>query len=900
MIITDDEYLAHYGTPRHSGRYPWGSGGNQNTVRSQDFLGFVSDLKKQGLSESEIAKGFNISINQLRARKSFLKDQLRNEQMATAQKLSDKGMSKRAIAVQMFGDPKKDTTVANLLSAGAKDKALVLNSTANMLKEEVSKKGIIDIGSGVEHHYPLGISRTKLDTAVALLKEEGYEVWTIPQPQLGTGHDTKRKVLCPPGMKQKEAFLKRDQVQLISQHSSDGGRSYSKFQPPIKVNPDRIGVVYKEDGGSKADGMIYLRPGVDDLHMGGNRYAQVRIQVGDGHYLKGMAMYKDDLPEGTDILFNTSKSKSEGKLGVMKPLEIDKATGKVDKDLPFGALVTQLAKKDKDGKDIPSTVSSAINIVGTGAKMNVEGSWETWTRTLSSQMLSKQSPALIRSQLDMTMENRKIRLEQIKALSNPVVKKKMLEDFAEGTDKAAVNLKAAHLPRQGAHVILPLEKIKPNEVYAPRYDQGERVVLVRHPHGGPFEIPELTVNNRNPQGRRLLGDVPDAIGIHHSVAERLSGADFDGDTVLVIPNNAGRIKTADPLEGLKNFDPKHSYPDYPGNKHMTQTQMEMGKISNLITDMSLQGAPNDHLARAVRHSMVVIDAEKHKLDYRRSYSENNIRKLQDEYQTGGASTLISRAKSEQRVPHRIIRPHKAGGPIDEQGRVVFQETGKVNYRTGEPLRIRSEKLRETHDAHTLLSGPDHVGTPVERIYADHSNKLKGMANDARLTASTVKFPKQSESARRTYEAEVKSLNNKYTIVERNRPLERHAQAIAGAKYKAKVQSNPDMTEKEKTKVKFQLLEEARHSVGAKSEKVDITQEEWNAIQANAISASRLNQILRKADMDKVSELATPKRVLLMTATKTSRAKQMLDSGYTEAEVAKHLGVSLTTLKQAFA
>ena len=75
----------------------------------------------------------------------------------------------------------------------------------------------------------------------------------------------------------------------------------------------------------------------------------------------------------------------------------------------------------------------------------------------------------------------------------------------------------------------------------------------------------------------------------------------------------------------------------------------MGRISNLITDMTLKDATEDELARAVRYSNTVIDAEKHHLDYKKSYSDNNIAELKEKYQgrytkTGkyseGASTLI--------------------------------------------------------------------------------------------------------------------------------------------------------------------------------------------------------------------------------------------------------------------
>ena len=62
----------------------------------------------------------------------------------------------------------------------------------------------------------------------------------------------------------------------------------------------------------------------------------------------------------------------------------------------------------------------------------------------------------------------------------------------------------------------------------------------------------------------------DAIGINKAVADRLSGADFDGDTVLVIPlSRAARaLKSTSPLEGLKDFDPKELYPEVEGMTYM--------------------------------------------------------------------------------------------------------------------------------------------------------------------------------------------------------------------------------------------------------------------------------------------------------------------------------------------
>ena len=880
-----EEDLLHYGILRRSGRYPWGSGGTQNQ-RNRSFLDTVDYLKSQGMSETEIAKGFGISTTELRAYRSIAKNEQRASDIAMAQRLKDKGLSNVAIGERMG---KNESTVRSLLAPGAKDKADVLTSTADMLRAEVDSKGFIDVGTGTESFIDLGtgtvgVSSTRLATAVAILREEGYALHTVKVPQIGTGLDTTVKVLAPPGTTQRDVFLNRDKIRFVDSWSEDGGRSFTKAQDPISINPNRLAVKFKEDGGADADGVIYVRPGVKDLSLGGSPYAQVRVKIGDGHYAKGMAIYKDDLPDGVDLVFNTNKPKGTPILGdkdntVLKNL-------KDDPDLPFGSIVRQIG----DNMGTPDAkVTSAMNIV------NDRGDWEKWNKSLSSQMLSKQSPALVKSQLDMTYSRRKDQYDEIMSLTNPVVKKKLLEEFAEGTDSAAVHLKAAALPRQATHVILPLTTMKKTEIYAPNYQNGQKVVLIRHPHGGPFEIPELVVNNRNAEGRKLLGDARDAVGIHSSVASWLSGADFDGDTVLVIPNDQGRVKTKRPLKDLEGFDPQSKYPGYPGMKRMSNTQTEMGVISNLITDTSLHQASDAELARAVKHSMVVIDAEKHNLNYKQSYADNGIKDLKDKYQNGrGASTLISKAKSRRDVEERKPRPRSEGGPIDlTTGERVFVPTGRIDNRTGKPRTQRSQKLVEAKNAHELSSG-----TPVERMYADHSNKLKAMANQARLSAAKTPTSKQSPSARVAYKDQVSTLNAKLAVAVKNRPLERKAQLLANATVKAKRSANPDLEPETIKKIKYQALEEARLRTGAKKNKIKITPEEWDAIQAGAISPSKLTSILTNADMDIVKDLATPKSAKLMTASKTDRAKRMLAQGYTRQEVASALGVSLSTLDEA--
>jgi hypothetical protein len=491
-------------------------------------------------------------------------------------------------------------------------------------------------------------------------------------------------------------------------------------------------------------------------------------------------------------------------------------------------------------------------------------------------------------------------LDEILTLTNPAVRKKLLETYADSADSSAVHLKAAALPRQGSHVILPINSMKENEIYAPNFRPGESVVLIRYPHGGKFEIPELTVNNRHPEARKLLGNAKDAVGINSKVAARLSGADFDGDTVLVIPNNDGRIKTAPALDGLKTFDPLHSYPAHEGMRKMTSRTkaIEMGVISNLITDMTIRGATSAELARAVRHSMVVIDAEKHNLNYKQSAIDNGIGQLKAKYQGGarsGASTLISKASAEIRVPERKPRPAGKGGPIDKQtGKKVFVPTGATfTSRTGKTVikTDRSKRLAETSDARTLSSG-----TPIEKIYADHSNKLKSLADKARKEAVNTKTIPYSSSAKTAYSKEVTSLDHKLNVALKNAPLERSAQVLANAVVSQKRQANPDMDPTDVKKIKSQALNEARARTGARKTRIEPTEAEWAAIQAGAISNHKLEQILNNADLDQIKKLATPKSTLLMTSAKQRRAQTMLASGYTQAEVADALGVSLTTLK----
>ena len=890
MIIEEKNHIQHYGTPRHSGRYPWGSGGNSESTRNRSFLDAVDMMRRQGLSQTEIARGMGITTTQLRARTTIATTQQRQEKINQAQKLKDKGYSNSAIANNMGLN---ESSVRSLLQPGQKDKTNVLHQTSDMLKQQVEKKNYVDIGRGVEAN--IGISKDKLNAAVALLKEQGYEVHTLKIQQAGTGQQTTFKVLAKPGTTQKDVWMNRSEIQQITDFSDNGGRSYYGLQPPLSVSSKRVGINYAEDGGTKADGVIYVRPGVKDVSIGSSNYAQVRIAVDGTHYLKGMAVYKDDLPEGKDLVFNTNKTSTGSKKDALKAMETD-IDGNIDSVNPFGAQIKrQIIEKDSSGKD---RVTSAMNII------NEEGNWDKWSKNLSSQILSKQSPALAKTQLNMTYERRLNEFDSINKLTNPAVRKKLLETFANSTDSAAVHLKAAALPSQATKVLLPVSSMKPTEIYAPTFRNGTRVALIRFPHAGTFEIPELTVNNKNAEAQKLLGRQPkDAVAIHHKVAEHLSGADFDGDHVLVIPNTNRAIKTTPALEGLKGFDPQHyKIPEDSKVPHITSARKhyEMGNVTNLIADMSIRGANPDEMSRAVRHSMVVIDSEKHGLDFRASAQDNGIAALKAKYQGGskaGASTLITRASSKTAVPERKLRPASQGGPVDKTtGKKVYVETGRtyVN-KKGEttPKVTWTKRLAETDDASTLSSG-----TRIEEVYVDHSNKLKSLANTARKEAASTKPTKYSPSAKAAYPNEVSSLNAKLNLALKNAPLERQAQVIANTAVSQKRQANPGMDEEDVRKIKYQALSAARVRTGSDKHKIVPTQSEWDAIQAGAISNHKLTDILKNADIEAVKKLATPKQQLLMTSTKKLRAQAMANSGYTQAEIADQLGVSLSTLKAA--
>lgn len=905
-IPSNESVLEHYGTKRHSGRYPWGSG-KTPYQHSGDFLSRVNELKKNGLSEKNILETINngmpdeykMGLTEFRIalqkaghdRKALEYDQIRA--------LKDDGLGWKAIGDKLG---MSESSVRSKYNNGIGEKASQAEKIAETLRKEVDKKGMIDISEGA--NQVLGVSESKLDEAAYILEAEyGYKRYGvgIRQPT-NVRQQTNITVLAKPEYDQKYAYQHQDQIDSLGDyHSDDGGDTFTKLQRPASLDSDRVAIRYGDEGGLDKDGVMEIRRGVPDLDLGKSHYAQVRILVDGDHYLKGMAVYSDELPDGVDIMFNTNKPSGTPKMKVLKE-------AKADPDNPFGAAIKANGQSTYIGADGKEHLSP-IN------KLKEEGDWDTMSRNVSSQFLSKQPKKLIENQLKLTVADYQAQYDEIMQYDNPTVKKKLLNDFADTCEGTSMTLKASAFPGQSTKVILPINKIKETEAYCPTYENGTQLALIRYPHAGTFEIPIVTVNNKNLHGKRNLGQIQDAIGINAKVAERLSGADFDGDTVMAIPmSDKVKIKSTHPLDDLKDFDPKTAYAVPEGNPNHVrlmkkeEKQKEMGIISNLITDMTLRGADEKELARAVKHSMVVIDAEKHKLDYKRSERENGIQELKQKWQIrvdeegnekyGGASTLLSRRKQTVRVPERrgSVRVDK------ETGEYIYKESGRTftDPKTGKE-RLAEDTvslISETKDARTLSSG-----TIQENLYADFSNKLKAMANQARKEAVNMKGIQRDPQAAKTYTTEVASLKEKYNNMIANKPKERKAMLIANANIKAKIQEqglNPAIDKKEIKKISSVEMQRARDSVGAsgRKSKVTFTDKEWEAVQAGAISDNMLTKFLNSSDSDEIVKRAMPKTTSVMSSAKTSKAKAMLRSGYTYKEIAQACGVAESTVYSA--
>lgn len=913
--VTYEDYLAHYGTLTFSGRYEWGSGEHPYQRLGFSYDDFKS-LKDQGLTEKQISEHFNMSMQELRDNKSLAIAFERESNVRKATELFESGKTNTQIAKEMGVN---ESTVRGWLdNKAARDHSTAIFKTAEIIGEQVDKKKVIDIGAGVEKS--LGVSPTRFKSAIRLLELGGYETKTLYLSQVNDKEkQTTWKVLMKPGTTEAEAIAMLQDANIgtvFDIHSEDNGLTFYAIEKPKSIDSKRVGVAYDIE----KDGLIEVRRGVEDVSLGKNTYCQVRIAVDDTHYIKGMAVYSDNLPDGVDILVNSNKKPGTPLIGetkdnsCLKPMKT-KDDGSIDWDNPFGAAIKmkdgvtvgQRHYKDENGKEQLST----INII------NEEGDWAGWKKTLSSQMLSKQSIGLIKEQLDISKQSAIDEFNEINAVSNPTVRKKLLYSFADQCDSLSEDLSAAALPRQSSHVIIPVKSLKDNEIYAPNYKDGEKVVLIRYPHGGLFEIPELVVNNRNKEARGMIGETAvDAVGITQATAKKLSGADFDGDTVIVIPNTGNKIKTQKAQKELMDFDPEIYYdPKLPKMKDATKAQ-EMGKATNLIADMTLKEAPLEDVIPAVKYSMVVIDAQKHSYDYKQAYEDFGIAKLNEKYRgrsNAGASTIVTRAKSVDYIPQRKqARSNKELGIVNgidiKTGEKVYIETGKTRYTPktdkegnviGWTETLKTDKVTKmslAKDAFELVGNPEN---PKEIAYADYANTLKSLALEARRTAVNTANLKRDPSAVKVYEKEVESLKEKLDKVAFNKPKERQAQALANKRLKAAIRdSSQEMTRDRKKRIANELLAGARLSLGAKKPKIEITDREWLAIDSGAVSSNILSQIIANVSLDSIRNQYMPRETQRSRLSYSEEAlirSMAARPGVTQAEIADAMGFSVSTI-----
>ena len=907
--------LFHIGTPQvidfdphGSGRYRQGSGKNpyqhSTDIRSfaLEWRGKINPETGKKYTETELARAYGVSSTEWRRAMSQNKNEERAANISRALKYRESGMSATAIAEKM-NEPV--STIKSWLLPQANANIKAKENLVNYLKDQVDEKTYLDIGKGVGAQ--LGVSDVSLKNAVYILQQEGYAVRQIKVPQAtNIRQKTTIDVLVKDDVSWGEVWNNRDQIR--SPHGvwfEDNGLTMKGIRDPVSVDSKRICVNYAENGGTKKDGVIEIRPGVMDLSLGSNTYAQVRIAVDDTHYLKGMAMYSNDIPKGYDIRFNTNKHEGIPMLGEKDNTVLKRL--KDDPDNPFGSTIRQFDYVGSDGK----MHQSPINIV------NTDEDWDKWSKSLASQFLSKQPANLAKRQLDLVYQEKRDQLNDILNYPNNTIKAKLLQDLADECDSQAVNLKAAALPRQETKVILPLPSLKDTEVYAPTYANGEEVVLIRYPHAGQFEIPRLIVNNNNREGKEVIGNAQKAIGINSIVAEQLSGADFDGDTVVVIPTRGQNIRTMKPFKDLLEFNDKEVYKAYEGMPRVGKkkseggdgfdTQTEMGKVSNLITDMTIRDAPMEDIIKAVKHSMVVIDAEKHNLNWKQSEKDNDIKALKKKYQGGenkGAATVISRAKG--RSKNFIARDSRYDINPDtgernwrqaKDARYIDKKTGEIKYRQD-----HSTKMDETNDAFTLVSrDASGATTLIETIYATHANQMKALGNEARKALLNTPSDTMNRSARDAYSEEVASLEDKMRLALVNAPNERLAQAVASKKIQAVKNDNPGMSEDDEMKLRNQIINGARKKAGAapRSERViKTTDKEWEAIVAGALSKEKTMKILGFMDTDEILSRTIPRETLTISDAKLTRAKALLNAGYTWNDVAETLGVNVSTLRSS--
>ena len=233
----------------------------------------------------------------------------------------------------------------------------------------------------------------------------------------------------------------------------------------------------------------------------------------------------------------------------------------------------------------------------------------------------------------------------------------------------------------------------------------------------------------------------------------------------------------------------------------------------------------------------------------------------------------------------------------DTGEVTYSnKAGNISYKIKTRTQ-KSTKMAETDDAYSLISDARH---PMEIVYADYANSMKSLANQARKEMVTTGKIKYSASAKSLYADEVKSLSDKLNTAKLNTVRERAAQRMAASEIKSKKDAGILTDAGDIKKANSRAIAKYRQEVGAvtrKKRNIDLTDREWEAIQAGAVSENVLKQILDNTDISVLRERATPRATSNMSQAKINRIKAYQASNYSIAEIANKLGVSPSTVSK---
>ncbi len=935
---------------RGSGRYPWGTGQRLHQ-HDWEIYDRIQKYRQQGMTEAQIVKamGFKNS-NEFRAVKQIATNIVRSDKQRTADYYihtinpeTGKVYTPTEIGKIMGVN---ESSVRSYLTTSTTGNSTKIFQAAETLEMAVKEKHYIDVGKGVELN--LGLSPDSLNTSLEILKQKGYVVDTIDVKQITNPNQmTTYRVLADPGTTKQDLRAHKYDIKTLEELSSLDERIQNPDHPSHFVKPnflklDQVAIKYDENGGRAMDGEIMIRAEKDAngnyiptnpaLSLGNARYAQVRIAVNtpDGPmYAKGIAGYSSDVPDGSDILVWSNKSEEGGYKKALKPMKESDTN-------PFGSTVVQTYMKDKDGnyilnKDGTKQVS-AINIVGsTPEDAHAEGVWSTWNRNTPSQFLGKQSKELVKQQLSLKIQQAEDELAEVMSYTNPTIKKNMLIDLADQFDGNAVSLKAAPIAGQSVHVLRAVPSLKDTECYCPDLPDGTIVAAVRYPYAGPFESPILKVNNRNKDARDRIGNAMDACGINQAVANKLSGADFDGDTVTVIPltrktasgefERITNVKTAPTLPGLEGFDTaeygldnprfskmvdKNGEPTYPLIRNTQQRSTQMGIASNLITDMYARGCEDEEeLSRAVRYSMVIIDAYKHKLNYKAAYQDYDIESLKKKYQNridengeekyGGASSLLSRSKSKTTVDARsmaytidketgekVYRPPKYTTKAIREKQYVEAPDGYVNPKTG-----RKSKFMVDENGKKLVATTD--GKIVKNKDGTYSYD-KGSGKEVWITKGYEKRTQESTQMAEAKDARTLLSDNPNEIERMYADFANHFKTLANRARLESIRVKEDKADPEARKKYAAEVESLKEKlVIAKSNSV-------RERQANLIASSRFNAAYNdNPDMDGDEKKKLRGTLIKDARYETGAAKNRVRFTDREWEAVEHKAISPSML-----